>query len=495
MLTIFVDLDINTPEGLGTVESPANLQQLYDNDDWYYSYSDGTIYKMRGVYRYTGEQQLQINLESWMHYTANSNAQKIFEAWDLSTYGQWGFVGNELFVNVNIGTKKDAQLVVMRDYFICTNTYKFTAEGSSSEGAKYEHRNAYINTNFFHSIASEGTEEIDWLGCSIIPKVNEDGEAYIDFDPLHVNALQRFYYSYFGEYYHNKYTGTPTQNAWHNIHPNYLKFYNCYFENGLNDEVGVYINDSLFTLGGAEVIDKDNIGHVSSIPIPSAKNLSIAFRTRYQYLLFDLPKITNPVILSDFITKNINKGLFGDNRIAIGAFEFSEELEDVGQGGLLFMAELEDDIPVPVPRPVLISKTKLQVTFKAQSKYGELVFIGKLTIPPLGTEQEEGLKVYYSREKTDSCDLRLGSNHDLLIVNNDFDFVYNIDKVRQNLKIRLQSFINDWYLDITDGIDYYGIIFVKDPDMNLIDSVIKTIILETDGIIEILEYNSQIQRD
>jgi len=154
----------------------------------------------------------------------------------------------------------------------------------------------------------------------------------------------------------------------------------------------------------------------------------------------------------------------------------------------------EEGEPVPVPVLRTSSRMSLQVTFKVQSKYGALVLTEQITIPPLGTVQEEEAKNYYNKEKTDPCDLRLGSTHDLLIVNNDFDIVYNIDKVRQNLKIRLQSFINDWFLDIRDGINFYGIVFVKEPDMNLIDGVIKTVIMETDDIIEILEYNSQLQR-
>lgn len=81
------------------------------------------------------------------------------------------------------------------------------------------------------------------------------------------------------------------------------------------------------------------------------------------------------------------------------------------------------------------------------------------------------------------------NDHDLYYENYDLGLVDEIDQIRQNLGIRLQFFYNEWFLDTSKGIKFYDIVFVKVPDLNLIASVMKTFILSTEGVLELLEYS------
>ena len=74
--------------------------------------------------------------------------------------------------------------------------------------------------------------------------------------------------------------------------------------------------------------------------------------------------------------------------------------------------------------------------------------------------------------------------------NRGFSFVAGTEYRRQKLLIRLGFFLAEWFLDITKGFDYYGIVFIKNPDFILIEATLKQYILETDGIESFISYNS-----
>lgn len=80
--------------------------------------------------------------------------------------------------------------------------------------------------------------------------------------------------------------------------------------------------------------------------------------------------------------------------------------------------------------------------------------------------------------------------HDLSLVNYDLGLVDGLDHVRQNLKIRLLFIFAEWFLDSTQGIRYYDLIAVKNPDMAIVDSIFKATILETLEVISLTEYTS-----
>lgn len=86
-------------------------------------------------------------------------------------------------------------------------------------------------------------------------------------------------------------------------------------------------------------------------------------------------------------------------------------------------------------------------------------------------------------------DLRLDTpRHDLEITNYDLSFVEDIDRVRQNLRIRLWFFFEEWFLDTTYGVKYYQLILVKNPNLTTVSSALKATILETEDVVSLLEY-------
>lgn len=83
------------------------------------------------------------------------------------------------------------------------------------------------------------------------------------------------------------------------------------------------------------------------------------------------------------------------------------------------------------------------------------------------------------------------SRHDLEIVNYNLVIVEGIDRVRQHLRTRLWFFKGEWFLDTTFGVDYYGSILIKNPNLTTIASIIKATILDTLDVNQLLEYTQE----
>lgn len=78
--------------------------------------------------------------------------------------------------------------------------------------------------------------------------------------------------------------------------------------------------------------------------------------------------------------------------------------------------------------------------------------------------------------------------HDLVIENYNLVIVEGIDRVRQHLRTRLWFFKGEWFLDTTYGVDYYGSILIKNPNLSTVASIIKSTILDTPNVNQLLEY-------
>lgn len=88
-------------------------------------------------------------------------------------------------------------------------------------------------------------------------------------------------------------------------------------------------------------------------------------------------------------------------------------------------------------------------------------------------------------------DLKLDKNtHELVIENGDLQFVTGLDYIAQKLKIKLLYFFGEGFLNTTIGIKYHEVVFVKNPNITLLDSLYKLAISEVPGFIELLEYDS-----
>jgi hypothetical protein len=92
-------------------------------------------------------------------------------------------------------------------------------------------------------------------------------------------------------------------------------------------------------------------------------------------------------------------------------------------------------------------------------------------------------------------DLKLNTVHDLDI-GTDLNLIGDVNGsdqlayYQQKVKIVLLFFFAEWFLDVTIGIKYLQSIFVKNPNLTLIDSLFKIAITEIEGIVELIEYDS-----
>jgi hypothetical protein len=83
-------------------------------------------------------------------------------------------------------------------------------------------------------------------------------------------------------------------------------------------------------------------------------------------------------------------------------------------------------------------------------------------------------------------DLQLNSSTwDLEIQNGDFVLIEDKEALQQFLKQRLQTFLGEWFLDSSKGVPYFEEILVKRPQFEAVDSIFKTQILQTPGIINL----------
>ena len=74
----------------------------------------------------------------------------------------------------------------------------------------------------------------------------------------------------------------------------------------------------------------------------------------------------------------------------------------------------------------------------------------------------------------------------------DLLLVDQADAICQHLAQRLKAFMGEWFLDLRVGIPYLQQVMVKSPDPVVLDTVFKTEIIKTPGIVELLEFDLRI---
>lgn len=71
-------------------------------------------------------------------------------------------------------------------------------------------------------------------------------------------------------------------------------------------------------------------------------------------------------------------------------------------------------------------------------------------------------------------------------------FVEGIEELRQRLTHRLRFFRREWFLDTRLGVPYFEDILVKNPRRELVTSILREVILETDGVASIKSFSLDI---
>jgi hypothetical protein len=92
---------------------------------------------------------------------------------------------------------------------------------------------------------------------------------------------------------------------------------------------------------------------------------------------------------------------------------------------------------------------------------------------------------------TDNTDLALDpQTHDLPAWGYSFILASGLDRVAQQVRIRLQFFLGEWFLDTSAGLPYYEEVLKKRPDMPLVESLFKTEILTCPDVLELISFST-----
>ena len=82
-------------------------------------------------------------------------------------------------------------------------------------------------------------------------------------------------------------------------------------------------------------------------------------------------------------------------------------------------------------------------------------------------------------------DLKLDSNGDLAIENNDLVLLTGLEAIAQDCQIRLRFFQGEWFLDRRLGTPWYPGILGQKPQSNVVSEILRKVILSTPGILSI----------
>ena len=79
-------------------------------------------------------------------------------------------------------------------------------------------------------------------------------------------------------------------------------------------------------------------------------------------------------------------------------------------------------------------------------------------------------------------DLALNAKTHDLALNSDVMFIDNAERVAQQIKIQLLTFLGEWFLDVTHGVPYLDYVLIKNPNFTLIRELFREQILKDDGV-------------
>jgi hypothetical protein len=84
-------------------------------------------------------------------------------------------------------------------------------------------------------------------------------------------------------------------------------------------------------------------------------------------------------------------------------------------------------------------------------------------------------------------DIKLDSSHDIAIENDDLVLLDGVDAIGQEVSIRLQFFLGEWFLDARVGLPYYEKILGQKPRISVVTSIFRESILSTPGILTVTD--------
>lgn len=86
------------------------------------------------------------------------------------------------------------------------------------------------------------------------------------------------------------------------------------------------------------------------------------------------------------------------------------------------------------------------------------------------------------------------TTHDIVFDNSDTPSVTTEVRqdVAQRLKIKLSTYLGEWFLDITQGVPYYESVFKKGATKSSVDLIFQTMVLEEEDVLSIVSWDSSL---
>ena len=93
-------------------------------------------------------------------------------------------------------------------------------------------------------------------------------------------------------------------------------------------------------------------------------------------------------------------------------------------------------------------------------------------------------------------DIKLDEDGDIYLVNGDAQTTsIGAEDLAQRLRIRLNTFQGEWFMDNTLGIDWWNRIMGKNRSKMVVDALIQDAILKEPDALQIVSYTSSISTD
>lgn len=83
---------------------------------------------------------------------------------------------------------------------------------------------------------------------------------------------------------------------------------------------------------------------------------------------------------------------------------------------------------------------------------------------------------------------------DIYFVDGQIAFVTEKEYVAQRIQTRLLLFLGEWFLDTSQGVDWFGSILTKPVNMVTIEGILKATIINTPDVTELLTFTSDFQK-
>jgi hypothetical protein len=83
------------------------------------------------------------------------------------------------------------------------------------------------------------------------------------------------------------------------------------------------------------------------------------------------------------------------------------------------------------------------------------------------------------------CVFRLIPAGDLDLINGSPYFIDGLPYIRQKLSARFNFFLGEWFLNQLEGVPYYRDVFVASPNLDVIASLFKRVILGCPGVLSL----------